>query len=99
MPIKPISGEIESQPLNGNFSYLDSEVSKANGQLPGQTSLTYANGLLTQIDTPDATTQLSYDGTRLIEVVEQQSARTVTTTLEYTDRELTGMNTEVIENE
>ena len=99
MPIKPVSGEITSQELNDNFSYLDSEVSKANGQLSGQTSLTYANGLLTQIDTPDATTQLSYDGTRLIEVVEQQSARTVTTTLEYTDGELTGMNTEVIENE
>jgi hypothetical protein len=29
MPIKPVAGKIEAQPLNDNFSFLSSEVSKA----------------------------------------------------------------------
>lgn len=30
MPIQPVSGEIKAQPLNDNFSYLDSEISSVN---------------------------------------------------------------------
>lgn len=30
MPIQPVSGEIKAQPLNENFSYLDSQVSNIN---------------------------------------------------------------------
>ncbi|MFR3686236.1 MAG: hypothetical protein ACLTXM_14510, partial [Enterococcus sp.] len=31
MPIQPVSGEIKAQPLNDNFSYLDSKVDQVNG--------------------------------------------------------------------
>lgn len=31
MPIQPVSGEIKAQPLNENFSYLDSKVDQVNG--------------------------------------------------------------------
>ena len=31
MPIKPVTGEIKAQPLNDNFSYLDSKVDQING--------------------------------------------------------------------
>lgn len=31
MTIKPVSGEIQAQPLNDNFSYLDSKVESVNG--------------------------------------------------------------------
>lgn len=31
MPINPVSGEIKAQPLNDNFSYLDSKVDQVNG--------------------------------------------------------------------
>lgn len=31
MPIQPVSGEIKAQPLNENFSFLDSKVDQVNG--------------------------------------------------------------------
>lgn len=31
MAVKPVSGEIKAQPLNDNFSYLDSKVEQVNG--------------------------------------------------------------------
>ena len=31
MPIQPVSGEIQAQPLNNNFSFLDSKLNQVNG--------------------------------------------------------------------
>lgn len=35
MPIKPVSGKIESQEINDNFSYLESLAKKESGLAPG----------------------------------------------------------------
>lgn len=42
MPIQPVSGEIKAQPLNYNFSYLDSKTSNISKMIPSGTYATYA---------------------------------------------------------
>ncbi|TXJ87486.1 hypothetical protein FSZ06_05705 [Enterococcus gallinarum] len=43
MPIQPVSGEIKAQPLNNNFSYLDSKTSNISKMIPSGTYATYAD--------------------------------------------------------
>ena len=97
MPIKPISGEIESQPLNDNFSYLDSEVLNLKDALVGETTLTYTNGVVTQIETPFSTITLDYVDGEITKVTEIESERTIETTFNYVDGELDSINREVME--
>lgn len=43
MPIKPVSGEIQAQPLNDNFSYLDSKTNAINKGAPSGKFTTLAD--------------------------------------------------------
>lgn len=55
MPIQPVSGEIKAQPLNENFSYLDS---KTNNISKGSPAGTYATLALLQNAFPNGNTNI-----------------------------------------
>lgn len=83
MSIESIQGKVRSEPLNRNFSYLDSEIGYAAGYVGGETTLHYTGDRLTGVTTPMSSIILTYDGERLSKVTESFTERTVTTTLHY----------------
>mgnify|MGYP001232330996 CR=1 FL=1 len=84
MAIEAIQGKVRSEPLNRNFSYLDSEIGYAAGYVGGETQLHYTGDQLTGVTTPMSSITLTYDDdSRLSEVTETFAERVVTVTLNY----------------
>lgn len=96
MAIEAIQGKVRSEPLNRNFSYLDSEIGYAAGYVGGETQLQYTGEQLTGVITPMSTISLTYDGGQLSQVTETFSERIVTITLNYdADGVLTSVDKDV----
>lgn len=71
--LKAIEGLIRSEPLNYNFSVLDSEIGYAAGYLSGDTILSYdSDGVLTSVTTPISQITLTYDNDGVLEKVEEE---------------------------
>ena len=85
MPIEAIEGKVRSEPLNRNFSALDSEIGYAAGYVSGDTILHYdANGAVVGVTTPMSEIMLEYDNDGILtKVVEEFEHRSIKTSLEY----------------
>jgi len=84
MAIEAIQGKVRSEPLNRNFSYLDSEIGYAAGYVGGETQLHYTGEQLESVTTPMSSITFEYDDEdRLTEVTETFAERVVTVTLNY----------------
>lgn len=98
--LEAIEGEVRSEPLNRNFSALDSEIGYAAGYISGDTTLVYDDdGVVTAVSTPVSDILLTYNSDGILtEVTEEFRHRTVITTLYYNaEGEMIIANKEVVQ--
>jgi uncharacterized phage infection (PIP) family protein YhgE len=63
----------------------------------GDTTISYLeDGKVSEVEGPNVTTSMEYDGEEITKVVEQRGSTTIETSFVYQDNELIGINREVI---
>lgn len=100
MAIEAISGKVQSEPLNRNFSYMDTKVGDVAGEINGETSYEYnLDDTVSQVTTPTSTTVFEYTDGIMTKATETKSDVTITDTFNY-DLEgvLTSVDRVVTEN-
>lgn len=82
--LEAIEGLVRSEPLNRNFSALDSEIGYTAGYISGDTEIhRNSDGVVTGVTTPVSEISIKYDGEMVDKITEEFRNRTVETMVNY----------------